>query len=191
MGVSTTTTDRTKVLAGPGTLYYGAFGATEPLDTAVGSVPASAAWTAAGPTEGGLTVTVNQSFFEMRVDQNPDIVGRRLTERDVQVSTQLAEGTLENLSLALNTSTPTTGAGYKKVSLDGGQTAMIPTEKAIIVDGYAPGSNKNRRFIARRVVSVEAVETAYQKDGMWLVPVTWGAMYVDSSTSPCDWVDET
>lgn len=190
MATTTTTTDRTKILAGPGTLFYGAFGATEPTDVGASAAPASAAWTGAGATDGGLTVTVNQKFYEIRVDQNPDIVGRRLTERDVQVSTSLAEGTLTNLALSLNNSAPTTGAGFSKVSLDGNQSSMIPTEKAIIVDGYAPGTNKNRRFIARRVVSVEAVETAYQKDGTWLIPVTWGAMYVDSTTSPCVWIDE-
>lgn len=191
MATSTTTTDRTKVLAGPGTLYYGAFGATEPADAAASAAPASGAWTQAGPTDGGLTVSVEQKFFELRVDQNVDIVGRRLTERDVQVSTSLLEGTLTNLAIALNDSTASSGAGFTKQSMTLGQSSFVPTERAIIVDGPAPGTNKNRRFIARRVVSIDKVESAYQKDGMWMIPVTWGAMFVDSTTSPCVWIDES
>lgn len=191
-GPSATVT-ATNVLAGPGALYTGAFGATEPADAAVNSVPAASAWTDAGSTHDGLMVTVNQEFFELEVDQVPDIVGRRLTKRDVQVQTNLAEGTLANIALTLNDSTSATGSGFATLTPSFGQSAMFPTAKAVIVDGWAPTTStaKTRRFIARKVVSIEAVETAYKKDDQYVLPVTFGAMYVDASTAPCKWVDAT
>lgn len=192
-GPSSTVT-RTNVLAGPGQLWYGVYPtATFPADTAVNlGVAASAGWTDAGGTDGGLTVTTNQSFFDKRVDQIPDSLGKVMTERAVQVSTSLAEGTLENLALALNVDPAdiTSGAGFKKLSLVPGQAAMIPDEFSVIVDGWAPGTAKRRRALIRRVNSIENVESAYQKDGLWLIPVTFEALYVDSVTSPVAWVDE-
>lgn len=190
MATSTTTTDRTKVLAGAGSLFTGSFGATEPADTAVNVTPPSSSWTPAGPTDGGLTVTVNQTFFGMRVDQNPDIVGRRLTERDVQVSTNLAETTLTNWNLALNDTTSSSGAGFSAIVIANGQSAMFPTERAVIVDGNAPGTNKNRRVIVRRVVSIESVANSFAKDGLQLFPVTFGGMFVSSTIEPLKVVDE-
>lgn len=187
------TVTRTNVLAGPGALYTGAYGATEPGDTVVNSAPAASAWTDAGGTNDGLTVTVNQTFFELEVDQVPDVMDRRLTSRDVQVTTNMAEGTLANLALTLNDSTTATGSGFAKLTPSFGQSAMFPTAKAVLVDGWAPTTTtaKTRRFIARRVLSIGNVETAYKNDGQWLLPVTFGAMYVDSSTAPCVWIDAT
>lgn len=188
------TVTRTNVLAGPGALYSGLTTATIPADTAVNAAPAvSAGWTDAGGTDDGLTVTVNQSFFEMRVDQIPDIVGRRLTERDVQVTTNLAEGTLENLAVALNDTVAASGAGFKKIDLVAGQAAMFPTYRSFLIDGWAPATtsaSKRRRVVVRRALSIENVETAYKKDEQYLIPVTFGAEFVDSTTSPVTWIDE-
>lgn len=189
-GPSATVT-RTNILQGPGALYYGAVGATEPADAAVNSTPQASAWTDAGATDGGLTITVNQDFSEITVDQVADVVGRRLVGRNVTVATAMAEGTLENMTLAVNDTTTASGSGYKSISLIPGQAAMVPTERAILVDGWAPGVNKRRRFVARRVLSIENVETAYQKDGKYMIPVTFGAHYVDATTSPVKWIDET
>jgi len=191
-GPSATVT-ATAVLAGPGQIFTGAFGAAEPADTAVNSAPAASAWTDCGSTNDGLMVTVNMDFFELEVDQVPDVVGRRLTKRDAQVSTNLAEGTLANLALTLNDSTSATGAGFASLTPAFGQSAMFPTSKAVIVDGWAPTTTtaKTRRFIARKVMSISNVETAYKKDGQYLLPVTFGAMYVDASTAPFKWIDAT
>lgn len=188
-GPSATVT-RTNILQGPGAFYSGAVGAVEPTDAAVNTTPQASAWTDAGATDGGLSITVNQDFSEITVDQVADVVGRRLIGRNVTVATNLAEGTLENLALSVNDTTSASGAGYKSISLIPGQAAMVPTERAAMVDGWAPGANKRRRFIARRVVSIEAVETAYQKDGKFMIPVTFAAHYVDATTSPVKWVDE-
>ncbi|MCE7081162.1 hypothetical protein [Streptomyces sp. ST2-7A] len=189
------TVSRTEILAGPGQLWYGRFGvATLPEPEDVGSplLPADG-WTDAGATDGGLSQTVNQSMFAMRVDQVPDAVGQRVTERDIQVSTSLAQATLRNLAIALNHDPDefiTEGTGYKRLTLKPGQDAMLPDELTIVVGGWAPGGNLGRWAILHRVTSIENVESAWQKDGLHLIPVTFNALYVDSVTSPVEWVDE-
>lgn len=200
MSTPSATVTATNVLAGPAAIYLGTLDASgqvvgAPAASAVNQAPAASAWTDLGGTDGGVTVLTNQSFFVMRVDQIPDSIGRRLTERDVLVRTNLAEGTLLNLARALNVaeSTVTTGTGYRQFELPFGQSAMFPTERCLLMDGWAPVSGnvaRRRRVILRRVVSVENIESAYQKDGLWLTPVTFGAMYVNSTVSPVLFTDE-
>lgn len=192
------TVTQTNVLAGPGQIWYDlADAAVFPADTDVGT-PLTGTWVDAGATDGGLTITVNQSFFSMMVDQVPDSLGERLTDRSVVAATNLAEGTLENLAIALNhdpatavTTDPGTVPVWKKFELEAGQDAMRPVELAIVVDGWAPGDAQlRRRVILRRVNSIENVGSAWQKDGLYLIPASFKALYVDSTTSPVDWVDE-
>jgi hypothetical protein len=191
-----TTITKTQILAGPGKLYWDlAESATLPTDSEIGA-PLSGTWKEAGATQGGLTITVQQSFFEIMVDQSPDPVAYRMTERRVQVATQMAEATLENLAVALNHDPATAIADIagppasRELTLEAGEDAFIPVELAIVVDGYAPGGNKMRRFVARRVNSVEPVGSSFVKDGVTLIPVTFTALYIDNVTSPVLWKDE-
>lgn len=195
MAGPTSTVTRTNVLGGPGTMYMGYFGAvTEPAAADVNVAPAaSGGWTDVGGTDGPMTTNVNQSFFVARVEQIPDPLFRRLTERDVQVTVNLAEGTLANIRASVNESQATSGggSGFTSQELTPGQAAIFPTERVVIVDGYGPGSNKRRRMICRRVTSIENVGMPWQKDGLFLVPVTFGLLYVDNSTSPFKIIDES
>lgn len=194
MSGPSTTVNRENVLAGPGQLWRAIFSTSlvYPADTDIASPP-GAGWTDVGGTSEGLTVTVNQTFFSKTVDQVADSLGEHLTERSVVAATSLAEGTLENLAFALNHDPAlavTTGAGFKKLELEAGQDAMRPVELAVIIDGWAPGGFKKRRVTVRRVNSMEAVGSAYQKDGQFFIPVSFRALYVDAVTSPVAYVDE-
>lgn len=192
---------RTNVLAGPAAMYIGSLDASgnvigEPANAAVNAAPAASAWTDVGGTDGGVQVITNQSFFIMRVDQIPDPLGRRLTERDVLARTNLAEPTLERLSQLLNepAGTVTSGSGFKAYEIQYGQAAMFPTERCILVDGWAPvdgNTARRRRLILRRVVSTENIESSYRKDGLYFFPVTFGAMFVSNTVSPVKIQDET
>jgi hypothetical protein len=91
-----------QLIMGPGALYSGAFGATEPADTAIATAPSSATFTDVGGTLGGVKLKIEQKFKELEVDQIVDNVGRRLTMREMTISTEMAEPTLENLVLAAN-----------------------------------------------------------------------------------------
>jgi hypothetical protein len=184
-----------QVLMGAASLYNGLYQAAEPADTAVNSAPQASAWTDMGFTDDGSTIMLNQEFATMTVDQVADIIGRRMTQRDVQVKTNLAEATLENLTIGLNSGTIATGSGFKSYTPVFNGTEMQPTYFAALLDGSAPASaagvNKRRRFILRRILSIDNVESAYKKDELTLVPVTFGCHYIDTTTAPFKIVDET
>lgn len=179
----------TDLIEGPATLYYGVFGAAEPLDTEVNGTPAASAWTDLGATQGGVKVSINQTYTEMEVDQIIDIAGSRLTKRVVMITTNLAQPTLDNLARVMNTTAPVTGAGFKKLEPSGDTSATQPAYSAILLDGYAPNTKK-RRVILRKTLSTEALDSEYKKDGMTLLPSGWKAHYVSSSIKPFAIIDE-
>lgn len=184
----------TNLIAGPATLYTGAFGATEPLDTAVSSAP-DVAWTDAGGTDDGVTLTVSREYFKMRMDQVVDAPGRRMTERDITIATNFAEGTLENFSRALGqveaVETGGTGAtAWKAIEAEQDDAGVEPTYIALILDGRAPGG-KRRRVIGRKMLSVEEVEVAYKKDEQTFIPVTFAAHWVSAAIRPIRVIDST
>ncbi|MGH8571195.1 MAG: hypothetical protein ACREX8_01290, partial [Gammaproteobacteria bacterium] len=121
----------TNLILGPGSLYTGVFGVAEPADTAVASPP-GAGWTDVGGTSDGVTLTVNQEFTELAVDQIVDVPGRRLTKRDMTIGTNLAEPTLDNLVVAMNGGTTATGAGFKSLEPAFATSATQPTYKAVL-----------------------------------------------------------
>lgn len=181
----------TNLVQGPATLYSGAFGATEPADTAVNTTPPASSWTDVGGTQDGLKLTVDQSYTELEVDQVVDRVGSRLTKRDFMVETSMAEPTLTNLSLALNGGTSASGAGYASFEPSFASSATQPTYKALLFDGWAPGGAFTRRGIVRKALSVDAVEIGYTKDKQTLFGVKFAAHYVSASIAPIHIVDQT
>ena len=171
----------TNIVAGPATVYYGAFGATEPASSAIASAPSSAIWTDFGGTNDGTTIDIALDYFELEVDQIVDRVGSRLQKREISVTTNLAETTLTNLKTAINGGTI---AGQQFEPLND-SSATQPNYAAIIVDGFAPGLvQKRRRFIVRKVLNTEAVGLEYKKDGQTMIPIKMSAHYVSSSAAP-------
>lgn len=185
----------TNLIAGPGDLYIGAFGAAEPAGSTIATTPSASTWTDAGGTQDGLELTIDLEYFELEVDQIVDIPGRRLTKRDFQLATNLAEPTLANLVVALNGGTVTASASYSEYEPASDTAATQPTYRAVLFDGWAPqtaaGVSNRRRVIARKVLSIESVETSYKKDDQTLFPVTFGAHYVSSAIKPFKIIDQT
>lgn len=185
----------TNLIQGPATLYSGAFGATEPADSTVNTAPASSAWTDTGGTKDGLKLVHNQEFAELEVDQIVDIVGRRLTKRELTLETMLAEATLANLALATNNAAPTASASYAYLEPANDNSATQPLYKALMADGYAPqdanGNTMRRRVIARKVLSTDNVEYAYGKGDQTTFKVKWSAHFVSASIRPFRIIDQT
>jgi hypothetical protein len=179
---------------GPGDLYTAPFGSTEPLDSAM-STPAtapSAPWTSRGGTQDGVNLIVDQKYTALEVDQVVDVVGRRLTSRDIQVETNLAELTLDNLKTALNGGTITEDAvnDVSSYELDYATSATQPTYFALLIDAFGPNS-KTRRIVVRKTLSTDKVSFAYSKDKQSVYTVQFSAHYVSSSISPLRVVDDT
>lgn len=166
----------TNLIQGPATLYAGAFGAEEPatVDTAPGGD-----WVDVGGTREGIELIVEKSYAVLSVDQVIDEVGRTVTSRVVKVKTTLAEATLANLARSINETAPVSGV----FTPDGGLAAFTPAYQALLIDGIAPGGLR-RRIIVRKVLSVDSVGTAYKKDGMTVIPVTFTAHWVSPSIEP-------
>lgn len=176
------------LVQGPATLYYGAFGATEPLDTAVATSPASPAWTDLGGTADGVKLSIDQKYSTMDVDQLVDVVESRLVSRLITVETKLAEATLNNLALLLNGGTQASGSGFTSLTLDDTGAGGQPTYHALIIDGFGPSSLR-RRVIVRKVLQVDGVTLEYKKDGQTVYTVKMQAHYVSASIKPVKIVD--
>jgi hypothetical protein len=178
------------LILGPATLYQGAYGATEPLDTAVNSTPQASAWTDMGGTQDGVTLNIDQTYTALEVDQIVDRAGSRLTKREMTVETSLAESTLENLSVVLNGGTAATGAGYKTLEPLFASSATQPNYTALLFDGWGANSFR-RRVIVRKVLSTDSVAMGYTKDKQTLFKTKFSAHYVTSSTPPFHIVEAT
>lgn len=181
----------TNLIQGPAALHTDIFGVAEPADTAVASVPGGT-WVDIGGTKDGVRLIVNREYAELTVDQVVDVVGRRLTRREFQIATNMAEPTIENLAVVLNGGTVGSGGtgatAYKSYDPDMDTSATQPTYKACLMDGYAP-NGKPRRVIARKVLSIESVESSYKKEDQTLFPVTLSAHWVSTSVKPFRIID--
>lgn len=181
----------TNLALGPGDLYTGTFGATEPTDADINDAP-GVGWTTCGGTQDGVNLIVDQKYTALEVDQVVDVVGRRLTSREIQVETNLAELTLDNLKTTLNGGTVTNDAVNSTTAyeLDYATSATQPGYYALLIDAFGPNS-KRRRIVVRKTLSTDKVSFAYSKDKQSVYTVQFSAHYVSSSISPLRVVDDT
>jgi hypothetical protein len=184
---------------GPATLYWGAFGSTEPLDSAVTSPPNSAVWTDVGSIADGTSVLleVGLSYTDIGVDQLVDMVGSRLTKRSIQVTASLTETTLANWNLAMNQLTTSTAySGYSTLDPVTATSASQPTYTALIIDGWAPTTGTSetscrRRIIVRKCISASKLDQEFEKSKPATFSTTWTAYYVSSGIAPFHICDQT
>lgn len=179
----------TNLVQGPGTLYTGDFGATQPQDSAITDPPDVANWTDAGGTDSGLSLSVNQKYSQLTVDQIVDMIESRMTERTITVATNLAEISLDNLALALNITGPASGTGYKSLDIAAANSSATKAlYKSLIMDGWGPNMAR-RRVIIPKILSTAEVKFAYQKDGQTFYSVEFTAHWVDATTPIVHLVD--
>lgn len=183
------------LVQGPATVYIAAYGAVEPAASAVASAPNPAVWTDIGATTDGVSISIQQEYKEMDVDQVADIPGRRLTKRDLTVKTNMAEPTLANLVYCLNDGTTASGTGYSSYDPAYTDSSTQPTYRALLLHGWAPGDGSNsqskrRMVILRKALSSDNVEFAYKKDEQTVFTVTWSIHYVSNSIAPFRIVDQ-
>jgi hypothetical protein len=185
------------ICQGPATLYWGAFGTTEPLDSAVTSAP-GAGWTDVGGTADDTPVVleVDMTYTDQAVDQLVDMVGGRLTKRTVQLTASMEEATLNNLTVATNQLTSqSTQATYSTLDPLTTSSASQPTYTAFIIDGWAPTLNTGvaarRRIIVRKCLTSSKIALSYEKSKPVLFATTWTAYYVSASVPLFHIIDQT
>ncbi len=182
----------TNLIQGQGWLYHAPFGTAEPADTAFATVPDDADWTEVGGTKDGVNLKVAEEWAAMEVDQIVDVPGRRRTKREFMIETNIAEGTLENLKLAMNGGTiaaaGTAATAHRTLTPDYADAATQPNYAALILDGYAPEGNV-RRVVGRKMLSIEGTEFAYNKAEMTVLKVSFAGHYVSKTIAPFKVVD--
>lgn len=181
----------TNLVGGPGVLYRGAFGATEPADTTVGTTPPASSWTDVGATTDGVTLEIEQEFFQFQVDQVDEDVESRRTRHSFMINTNLAETTLDNLAFILNSTTSSgSGSGYESLSAGAATAGQSSTYCALIIDGPADSAGNNRRFIGRKMLNTSNVSAAYTKGAMTVYAVSFRGHYVSSVIPSYKIIDE-
>lgn len=179
------------MIQGPATLYTGLVGATEPLDTALNTAPATG-WTDVGGTKGGLTLTIGTTLTELDVDQILDNVGDVITARTVTLATSFAEATLVNLARVYNVADTVVAAGttpvgsmFEPVS---DVTSFAPVYRAFIMDGIAPGGFR-RRVIIRKAIQTSASALPHSPTEQTVIPATFRTTYVSTAIKPFRIID--
>jgi hypothetical protein len=187
------------LVMGPATLYVAAFGASEPLDSAITpsgvSTPPGGSWVDVGGTDGGVNLEVDNTYTGLNVDQVLMEVGARQTAVAIKVSAKLAEMTLNNINQALNNiATVSQGAGYASMDLPVGTSATQPAYAALLIDGWAPmlgtGAPARRRVIVRKVLSQTKVTLTHDKKTQQSLDCSWSAYFVSGSIMPLHIVDQ-
>ena len=175
------------LVQGPANLYVADFGTSEASLTTLSSLTApvtAAGWRAVGGTTDGVTLTVEQEYSELEVDQVIDIPGSRLVKRSLTIETNLAELTLANFKTALNGGTIASDVdGVTTYTPIINPTTAEPDYIALVIDGVGP-EGKARRIIVRKALSTDSVEFAYNKEDQSVYSVTFTAHFVDGTTAP-------
>lgn len=185
------------VILGPARIWVGAFGVTEPaLTNAALIVDPSTGWTYLGATSGGAQWEVDLTLTRVPADQWIDDVMGRFTHRQVSLTTNLLEGTMANMLVALNNiGTVTAGSGI--TSMTAGQpNAAVPAQYAsILIDGWAPllgsGAAARRRGIFRKCLNETKVANTLAPDKAGMFALNFGTFGVSNTIDPFIVEDQT
>jgi len=101
----------TAISLGPGYLYVGPLGTTEPTDLSTAWTAVSASWGTIGYTESGSEFTYNPATATVEVAEELDPVAVVTTGRASSVKFAMSEVTATHLKTAMNGGTLTTGTG--------------------------------------------------------------------------------
>lgn len=186
------------LVQGPSDLYIAPFGSVEPTDAnaTVAAGPPGGVWIPVGGTDADVTMEIDVTIDDLKVDQLVDPVGGRVTDRAITLKTALREVTLTNMANAVNSMVTTTvNASYSVQEPTSASNATQPSYSALIFDTWAPtlstGQPARRRIIIRKVLSQPKVQLIGGKGKNALYDCTWKAYYISASTQLYHQVDQT
>jgi len=142
----------------------------------------AAAYRNVGYTNNGLQISYQPTFDSVTVDQLLDTAKLFKSAMMVQISTEMAEGTLANILAVFGQKKNTlseTGSGLEAtdtLGLEAGALGAAPTERQLIAVGQAPTSDASateRVYYARRVLSVEQSQFSLARTAATTFPVTF------------------
>jgi hypothetical protein len=181
------------IVQGPAVITAASYGTSIPTDASMLTSPA-ASFTDLGGTTGGITLEIDETIGDIKVDQIMDPVGGRITARTIQVTTTLMENTLSNFLLALNnaatvsTGTATGGQNYSKLVPTTTTSAVQPLFTSLIIDGWGPtlatGQPAVQRMVLPKVLSQPKISQKFDMANQANVAVTFTAYYISPSIPP-------
>jgi hypothetical protein len=158
-----------QILVGPGDVYVAATGTAFPK---VSEAP-SGSWTYLGQTDGGISVKHDQTITPLTTDQRTGNVKAVRTAESLDISFSLAELTLENYSLAMNSLTVTAEAGppaIKKINLHKGVAVDL---RAILIRGRSPYGNLPAQYQIPVLYQSESPEVSFSETDKSLLATVW------------------
>jgi hypothetical protein len=157
------------ILAGPADVYVSELGVAYPgVDDAPGGQ-----WRNVGLTEGGVTVRHPQTITPISVDQYTFPVKAIRTEEGLEIEFSLAELTLENYSLALNSNTVGDTGNTRSVNFGRGVHVDL---KQLLIKGRSPYGEGLSQYEAPIVYQSESPEVEHVKDDKSVLHVVWTAL---------------
>lgn len=121
-----------------------------------------------GFTVDGVSMTVRSSMANIKVEETDGTIIRRLTDQEVDVTLNVAEGTLANLTAAIPGAVATTGA----ITTIGGGALQA---HRLTLRGLNP-AGRERVIILNNVNPTGEVTTPYKKGDVSVVPMTFSAL---------------
>ena len=193
------------IVVGAARVYLGPSGTSKPamvagtryrttLSTADGSTSTGVGtlvtnWREVGFTTDGLEVATDPTFADVEVDQSLDAPRVFKTGMSANVSTTMAEATLDNLLWAwgqASTTLSSVGAFEREMTIEAGQLGDAPLERGLIAIGTGPisqtaGVYGERVYHLYRAISVEASTHSLSRTDPTGIPVTFRALPDDTT----------
>lgn len=147
-----------------------------------------------GATQGGVEISWEPDMVDIEVDQYGDAAKVIQSKVKVMLKTTMAEATLNNLAVAWSYDSTTDGDDIKS-NTDGANTRtflfgvqnVYPFEKAIQIEGNAPGSGasvtKTRKFRTKRAISMESSTISMKRAEATVFAVSFRILPVSSDVN--------
>jgi len=157
-------------------------GATQTATPSEATPAIGGAYRNVGYTNNGLQISYQPTFDSVTVDQLLDTAKLFKSAMMVQISTEMAEGTLENVLAVFGqkgstlTSDGSGATAVDTLGLEAGALGSAPTERQLIAIGQAPtadATETERVYYARRVLSVEQSQFSLARTAATTFPVTF------------------
>jgi len=137
----------------------------------VGAASITIGGSAVGYTVDGVTLSIKSSFADIKVEENVGTIIRKLTDQEVSITFNMAEGTLQHLEDAIP------GSVLAASTLTIGGAAL--GDQQIIAVGLSP-SGSARTVTLPNCNPIGEVGIPFKKGEISVVPVTFSALVADT-----------
>lgn len=161
-----------QILAGPADVWLAPYGEAFP---AIDVAPAGN-FVSLGRTEGGITVTHNESIELLRVDQDTGPVKAIRTEESLVIEFSLAEITLERYALVFNNQTVTDDAGPPTIRHFPDRAGFDVDRRVLLVRGPSPYVDGNLQYEVPWVVQTGSPTISFVRDDKSVLEVEFTAI---------------